>query len=112
MVLFSSHPVRNIMKAGLAVGVGHIIMKFMPKSLHILHFTQTSVGILAVACFVFFIILHHRSDGRFMTQTQEEMFLIGALGVFWFGFLIAMRVYSQSDVNVNMDHPREFLSSN
>jgi hypothetical protein len=38
--------------------------------------------------FIFFhpsIVAHHRRSGQVFTQDQEEMILIGAFGLFWFG---------------------------
>jgi hypothetical protein len=31
------------------------------------------------------IVTHHRRSGQVFTQDQEEMILIGAFGLFWFG---------------------------
>ena len=31
------------------------------------------------------IVTHHRRNGQVLTQDQEEMILIGAVGLFWFG---------------------------
>jgi hypothetical protein len=31
------------------------------------------------------IVAHHRRSGQAFTQDQEEMILIGAFGLFWFG---------------------------
>jgi hypothetical protein len=31
------------------------------------------------------IVAHHRRSGQVFTQDQEEMILIGAFGLFWFG---------------------------
>jgi len=37
--------------------------------------------------FIFYpsIVAHHRRSGQVFTQDQEEMILIGAFGLFWFG---------------------------
>ena len=31
------------------------------------------------------VVMHHRQDGRFLSQTQEELILIGAFGLFCLG---------------------------
>jgi len=111
MALFSEHPVRHVLKAILALAAVHVIMKFMPQSIQILHLTQTSVTIIAIAALVFLVVLHHRSEsGRVLSQTQEEMIIIAAFGAFWFAFLIAMRTFNQSSVDVNLAHPRNMFS--
>jgi hypothetical protein len=35
--------------------------------------------------FLFSTVAHHRRSGQVFTQDQEEMILIGAFGLFWFG---------------------------
>ncbi|KAF7355328.1 Ubiquitin-conjugating enzyme E2 8 [Mycena sanguinolenta] len=52
------------------------------------HLTQTSVTILAVSGLIFLITMHHRQEGRFLTQTQEEMLLIFCFGLFWMSVLL------------------------
>ena len=31
------------------------------------------------------IMMHHKTDGRFMNQTQEEMAVIGIFALLWVG---------------------------
>ena len=33
------------------------------------------------------IVMHHRANGQLLTQTQEELALIVAFGLFWLGLL-------------------------
>ncbi|KII95195.1 hypothetical protein PLICRDRAFT_34032 [Plicaturopsis crispa FD-325 SS-3] len=92
--LFSRHPVRMVAGAALAALAGHLIMKLMPHSLHAFNLTQTSVAILALASLIVLIGVHHNREGQILTQTQEEVVLIGAFGLFWLAFLVAMRAFN------------------
>jgi hypothetical protein len=31
--------------------------------------------------------MHHRAQGKMLTQDQEELLLVGAFGLFWLGAL-------------------------
>jgi len=37
------------------------------------------------------IMMHHKTDGRFMNQTQEEMAVIGIFALLWVVFLVAYK---------------------
>ncbi|ETW83943.1 hypothetical protein HETIRDRAFT_170409 [Heterobasidion irregulare TC 32-1] len=50
---------------------------------------------LAISCLLVFVVLHHRRSGNVLTESQEEMILIGALGLFWFAVLVAWRAINQ-----------------
>ncbi|KIY71414.1 hypothetical protein CYLTODRAFT_121929 [Cylindrobasidium torrendii FP15055 ss-10] len=56
-----------------------------------LRFTQTVVAILAIIGLLYFVGMHHAREGQVMTQTQEEMVLIGGFGLFWLAVLLAWR---------------------
>ena len=45
------------------------------------------------------IVTHHRRNGQVLTQDQEEMILIGAFGLFWFG----KSVFPKEQRNVNSE---------
>ncbi|KAH9938622.1 uncharacterized protein B0H18DRAFT_949903 [Fomitopsis serialis] len=46
---------------------------------------QSSVAMLALASLSILVVMHHRRNGQFLTQTQEEIILIAAFGFFWLG---------------------------
>ncbi|KAG6335640.1 hypothetical protein ID866_3456 [Astraeus odoratus] len=131
MALFMDHPFKHIFKGGvdddglyderlpkveclaiMALLLGHLIMKFMPQSIQVIHLTQTSVTALAIGALIFFVVKHHRSEGerRILTQEQEELVLIAAFGAFWLAFLLAMKAYNQSSIDVDLAHPRHAFS--
>lgn len=109
MAIFA-HPFRSVLKAILALVAGHIIMKLLPHSIQVIHLTQTSVTVLVIAALVYFIVKHHNNEGQRMTDTQAELTIIVAFGVFWFAFLLAMRAFNQSGVEVDLMHPRSAFS--
>ncbi|KAI6034128.1 hypothetical protein BKA83DRAFT_4044697 [Pisolithus microcarpus] len=110
MALFWDHPFRNVFKGFLALAMAHIIMKFLPQSMHVVHLTQTSVTILVIVALIFFVVRHHSAEGRFLTRGQEEMIVIAGLGAFWLAVLLAMRAYNQSSIDVDLAHPRHLFS--
>jgi len=99
MPLFRDRPVRSTVAAAIVLGFGHFITKLM-SSLHAFHLTQSSVAILAILSMICFVTMHHRQEGRLMTQTQEEMVLICAFGLFWVAALIAWRAFSHQGVDL------------
>ena len=60
-----------------------------PRSLSFFFRTPWSKGSLILSFpglpFPPSIVAHHRRSGQVFTQDQEEMILIGAFGLFWFG---------------------------
>ncbi|KAF8450730.1 hypothetical protein L210DRAFT_3756249 [Boletus edulis BED1] len=111
MALFTDHPFRHVIKAILALAMGHLIMKLLPRSIQVIHLTQTSVTVLAIGALIFFVVKHHRNEGRVMSRGQEELILIVAVGAFWLAFLLAMRAYNQSAVDIDLAHPRHLFSA-
>ncbi|KLO14970.1 hypothetical protein SCHPADRAFT_287356 [Schizopora paradoxa] len=83
MPLFRGHVLRSVAIAGLAILGAHQLIRHLPDTVHILTLTQTSVAIVALSSLMLFTVAHHQRGGRMMTQTQEEMVLIGAFGLFW-----------------------------
>ncbi|KAG1907171.1 uncharacterized protein F5891DRAFT_359787 [Suillus fuscotomentosus] len=84
MALFTDHPVRHVLKGIFALVMGHVIMKFLPHSVQVIHLTQTSVTILAIGALIVLVVKHHRTAGenRVLSQGQEELILIAAFGAF------------------------------
>jgi len=56
------------------------------------------------------VTVHHRREGQLMTQTQEEMVLIAAFGLFWVATLLAWRAFTHRSVDLGrageVDTPR------
>jgi len=113
MALFTEHPFRHVIKAILALVMGHLIMKMMPHSIQVIHLTQTSVTIMAIGALIFLVIKHHHTGegGRVLSRNQEELVLIVAFGAFWLAFLLAMRAYNQSSIDVDLAHPSHLFSA-
>ncbi|KDQ64513.1 hypothetical protein JAAARDRAFT_28151 [Jaapia argillacea MUCL 33604] len=95
--LFSVRRGRSFGVAAVAAFVGHMIVYMLPQSLQIFTFTQTSIAILAICSLMVLVVAHHRRHGEVLSQTQEEMILIGAFGLFWFAILIALRAFRAED---------------
>jgi len=72
---------------------GYQLVANLPASHHVFNFAQTSVAILALAALMFLVAQHHRREGTLLTQTQEEVILIGGFGFFWLALLIAYQAY-------------------
>ncbi|TFK43518.1 hypothetical protein BDQ12DRAFT_675104 [Crucibulum laeve] len=94
MPLFRDHPLRSVATAAIALSIGHFATKLL-SSPYAFHLTQTSVAILAIAGLIVMVTLHHRREGQLLTQTQEEMVLIGGLALFWVVTLVAWRALTQ-----------------
>ncbi|KAF8914626.1 hypothetical protein CPB85DRAFT_521624 [Mucidula mucida] len=102
MPLFQQNPIRSTGALLLAMGVGWMATRYL-GSLHALHLTQTSVAILAILSLMYIVTIHHRREGHVMTQTQEEMILIGGFGLFWIAVLLAWRAYTQGSGHGDFD---------
>ncbi|TCD66993.1 hypothetical protein EIP91_000673 [Steccherinum ochraceum] len=82
----------EVAAAGVALAA-HLITSLVPGTLlliaygmeDVFNMMQSTVAILAVAALAYLVVTHHRREGQVLTQTQEEMLLIGAFGLFWFG---------------------------
>ncbi|KAJ6613427.1 hypothetical protein B0H10DRAFT_2048420 [Mycena sp. CBHHK59/15] len=93
MPLFREHPIRSVASVVIALFIAHVVSLFV-SFFHVFHLTQTSVAILAVSGLIFLVTMHHRRDGRLLTQTQEEMVLIFCFGLFWMATLLGWRALS------------------
>jgi len=79
----------------------HFATNIIPHSHHAFNLMQSLVAVLALASLMVLVAHHHRREGGLLTQPQEEMILIGAVGLFWIALLIGFRAYRQSgDVGV------------
>ncbi|KIK97149.1 hypothetical protein PAXRUDRAFT_136878 [Paxillus rubicundulus Ve08.2h10] len=112
MALFTEHPFRHVMKAIFALVVGHVIMKMMPHSIRkaVIHLTQTSVTVLAIGALIF-LQQNQRAEGQALSQNHQELILIGAFGAFWLAFLLAMRAFNHSSVDIDLAHPTQLFSA-
>ncbi|KAF8845788.1 hypothetical protein BDN67DRAFT_299527 [Paxillus ammoniavirescens] len=113
MALFSEHPFRHVLKVIFALAMGHLIMKMMPHSIQVIHLTQTSVTVLAIGALIYLVIKQnrHTGEGQMLSQNHQELILIGAFGAFWLAFLLAMRAFNQSSVDIDLAHPRQLFSA-
>jgi len=102
MPLFRDHPVRSCAAVAVALAVSHFLAK-LTSSFHAFQLTQTSVTILAIISLMFLVITHHRRQGQLLTQTQEEMLLIGGFGLFWMAIFLAWRAWIARRMEVGMD---------
>jgi len=92
MPLFRDHPVRSCAAVAVALAVSHFLAK-LTSFFHAFQLTQTSVAILAITSLMFLVTMHHRREGHLLTQTQEEILLIGGFGLFWMALLLAWRAW-------------------
>jgi len=95
MSLFTGNLRRSVGAGLISAFTGTLLMWTLPSNLHAFTLAQTSVAILAIGTLMIFIVTHHRRNGQVLTQDQEEMILIGAFGLFWFAFLVALRAMWQ-----------------
>ncbi|KAF8897547.1 hypothetical protein BD779DRAFT_386240 [Infundibulicybe gibba] len=93
MPLFRDHPIRSTFAMAGSLLAAHVLTG-LSSSLNLFHLTQTSVAILAIAALMFLVTMHHRRDAHLLTQTQEEMVLIGGFALFWMASLLAWRGFS------------------
>ncbi|KAH9077357.1 hypothetical protein EDB83DRAFT_2349659 [Lactarius deliciosus] len=85
MSLFTGNLRRSVGAGLVSFFTGTLLMWTLPSNLHVFALAQTSVAILAIGSLMIFVVTHHRRNGQVLTQDQEEMILIGAFGLFWFG---------------------------
>jgi len=102
--LFQGHILRSTIAAGLAVAAGHQFLHRLPDNFYAFTMAQTSIAIIALSAIMLITVAHHHRRGQAMTQTQEEMLLIGAFGLFWLAVLVALRAFGQRDDPTALDH--------
>ncbi|OBZ76160.1 Ubiquitin-conjugating enzyme E2 8 [Grifola frondosa] len=111
MALFQGRIARSVTAAALAAAGAHAVMKFIPSSLQTFNLMQSSVAILALASLAVLVVAHHSRNGQLLTQTQEEMILIGAFGLTWFAILIALRAFRQRTVDPGLAAQTDLVSA-
>ncbi|KAI0045292.1 hypothetical protein FA95DRAFT_1468584, partial [Auriscalpium vulgare] len=57
--------------------------------------TQAAVALLATASLMIYIVSHYRRIGPVLTDSQEELILVSAFGLFWLALLVAWRAVRQ-----------------
>ncbi|KAI0729433.1 hypothetical protein C8Q72DRAFT_316467 [Fomitopsis betulina] len=96
--LFRDRTVRSITSAALAAFTAHWLTRMIPNTMHTYNLMQSSVAMLALASLSILwlasVVMHHRRNGQFLTQTQEEVILIAAFGFFWLAILVAWKAYT------------------
>ncbi|KAI0939175.1 hypothetical protein AcV5_000666 [Taiwanofungus camphoratus] len=97
--LFRERIARSVTTAALAAFAAHVLIRLIPPSLHTFNLMQSSVAMLALASLSVLVVMHHRRNGQFLSQTQEEAILIGAFGLFWFALLVAWRAFQQRSMD-------------
>lgn len=98
MPLFRENPIRSTAAAAIGLVIAYTASSYLssPSAFHV---TQTTVALLALAAFMVLVTLNHRREGRegpLMTQTQEEIVLIGSFALFWLAVMLAWRAISQN----------------
>jgi len=94
MPIFRGENSRKLIGFALVIVFGgYQLVSSLPASHNVFNFAQTSVAVLALAALVFLVAQHHMREGHLLTQTQEEMILIGGFGLFWIAMLIAYQAY-------------------
>jgi len=68
---------------------------FVPNSWHAMGLAQTSVAFMAMSSVLVMVVLRQKRDVRILSQTQEELLLIAALGLFWLATLVGFRAYGR-----------------
>ncbi|KAJ7591026.1 hypothetical protein C8J56DRAFT_781663 [Mycena floridula] len=98
MPLFRAHPIRSTVAVFVSLAAGHAVTRFF-SSWHAFHLTQTAVALLAIASLMLLVTMHHRREGQLLTQTTEEMILIGGFCLFWIAVLLAWRAFTHSSIS-------------
>ncbi|KAF4574594.1 hypothetical protein EYR36_005942 [Pleurotus pulmonarius] len=109
MPLFTDRPLRSTAGVAAALTVAYVISS-MTSSMQAFHLTQTSVAILAISSLLFLVTMHHRREGHLLTQSQEEMVLIGGFGLFFMGeglerLAFHLRLQRQYSLPVSSSYP-------
>jgi len=98
--LFRGHPAQTMAAAAGAAVVAWGVAKFVPSNAHTYSLLQTVVAFLALASMAVFVVMHHRQEGRFLSQTQEEVVLIGGFGLLCFALIVAKRAWFEQSVDI------------
>jgi len=96
--LFSGAPIQASVYASLLAVIAHLGQRLLPQTLFAAIMAEGAVAFIALAAAALFVIAHHkRGQHRVMNQTQEEVVLIGLFGLFWFAFLVGLRVWQNEN---------------
>ncbi|KAI0759896.1 hypothetical protein BC629DRAFT_1547436, partial [Irpex lacteus] len=79
------YPALTLMAASGAALVAWMISRFVPANAHAYSLLQTVVAFLALASMAVFVVMHHRQEGRFLSETQEMAILVGGFGLLVLG---------------------------
>jgi len=86
------------LKASFVAVIAHLGQRLLPQTLFAAIMAEGAVAFIALAAAALFVIAHHkRGHHRVMNQTQEEVVLIGLFGLFWFAFLVGLRVWQNQN---------------
>ncbi|KAL1747445.1 hypothetical protein HDZ31DRAFT_72215 [Schizophyllum fasciatum] len=94
MPLFRDHPVRSTAGVVIALAIAHTVARVI-SSTSAFHYTQATLAVLSILAMMVLVTLHHRREGHLLTQTQEEMMLIGGFGLFWLAAYMGWRAVRQ-----------------
>jgi len=95
---FSGAPIQASVYASLLAVIAHLAQRLLPQTLFAAIMAEGAVAFIALAAVALFVIAHHKKGHhRVMNQTQEEVVLIGLFGLFWFAFLVGLRVWQNQN---------------
>ncbi|KAL1755430.1 hypothetical protein FB107DRAFT_213520 [Schizophyllum commune] len=94
MPLFRDHPVRSTAGVVIALAIAHTVARVLSAPAAF-HYTQATLAVLSILAMMVLVTLHHRREGHLLTQTQEEMMLIGGFGLFWLAAYMGWRAVRQ-----------------
>jgi len=100
--LFRNNPLRWAAIAVVVVSIAHYGTRLM-SSPNGFQLTQTSIAVLSISALLFMIMMHHTMDGHLMTQSQEEMALIGIFALLWIVLLVAWKFFTTKQSGVSTD---------
>ncbi|KAI0092664.1 hypothetical protein BDY19DRAFT_903446 [Irpex rosettiformis] len=86
--LFRGHPAQPVVAAAGAAAVAWGLSKLVPSNAHTYSVLQTGVAFLAI------VVAATLQDGRFLSQTQQEVILFAGFGLLCFVLLVANRALS------------------
>jgi len=96
--LFSGSPIQASVYASFLAVIAHLGQRLLPQTLYAAIMAEGAVAFIALAAAALFVIAHHKKGHhRVMNQTQEEVVLIGLFGLFWFAFLVGLRVWQNQN---------------
>ncbi|KAL9712727.1 ubiquitin-conjugating enzyme E2 H [Leucoagaricus gongylophorus] len=111
MPLFRDNPIRAGAIVAMTLFAGHYATKLM-SSVYALHLTQTSVALLAIASLIVLVTVHNRRGAEFLSQTEQEMILVGGIALFWIAALVAWRGFrGESSISSSLANPTTMVAN-